>query len=170
MAKIKILDYSIGGYVPVGLLCAVIALFADQVSKYFVALNIETGSPVVYGDYFNMIKVWNTGVSFSMFNNYGLTGTIVLCVVSFVVCGFLLYWLYHETDKIKQIALGFIIGGAIGNVIDRIRFGAVLDFLDFHYQAHHWPAFNLADSFICVGAFILILLEIKNEKKKGIKE
>ena len=155
---------------PLGLFCAVIALLADQISKYFVMQGIEAGSPLIFNAYFNMIKVWNTGVSFSMFNGYGVAGTIVLCAVSFTVCGFLLYWLWHETDKIKQAALGFIIGGAIGNVIDRIRFGAVLDFLDFHYQANHWPAFNLADSFICIGAFILILMEIKSEKEKGIKK
>lgn len=70
----------------------------------------------------------------------------------------------------KIAALALIIGGAVGNVIDRVRFGAVLDFLDFHYRNLHWPAFNLADSFICVGVFILICLEFMDSKKKGLEE
>ena len=69
-----------------------------------------------------------------------------------------------------SFALACIIGGALGNVADRVRFGAVLDFLDFHYKNMHWPAFNLADSFICIGVFILICLEFMDNKKKKTEE
>ena len=79
-------------------------------------------------------------------------------------------WMIKEKNELKIAALALIIGGALGNVIDRVRFGAVLDFLDFHYQNWHWPAFNLADSFICVGVFILIVIEIFENKKKKIEE
>jgi len=84
----------------------------------------------------------------------------------------LLYWLKSEKSFVAQIALGMIIGGAIGNVADRIRLGAVFDFLDFHIGESHWPAFNVADSFICIGATILILQSVVAyfKQKKGVKD
>lgn len=151
----------------VGIIAIVFAFLADQISKYLLAGYMATGEIVSFGDYFSLVKVWNTGVSFSMFNNHGNFGRIALCILSLTVCVFLVYWMLKEKDKIKIISLGLIIGGALGNVADRIRFGAVLDFLDFHIADHHWPAFNLADSFICIGAGILIMLELFFAQKKG---
>ena len=148
-----------------GVVAAVLALAADQLSKYLVWANIADGSVLSFGSFFNWVRVWNTGVSFSMFNNHGNIGRILLCALSLTVCGFLFYWMLKEVNRLKIVSLGLIIGGALGNVIDRIRFGAVLDFLDFHIATYHWPAFNLADSFICVGACILIALEIFKNKK-----
>jgi signal peptidase II len=66
-------------------------------------------------------------------------------------------WLYKAETRVTALALGLIIGGALGNVIDRVQFGAVVDFLDFHMMGYHWPAFNVADSGICIGAAMLIL-------------
>lgn len=149
-----------------GIAALVFALWADQFSKYMLAVNLANGENIPFGDYFNLVKVWNTGVSFSMFNNHGDLGRIVLCVLSLAVCAFLLYWMLKEKNTLKVVSLGLIIGGALGNVIDRVRFGAVLDFLDFHLDSYHWPAFNLADSFICVGAAVLILMEFLHKQKK----
>ncbi len=148
-----------------GMVAALLALAADQLSKYLIWENIADGSALAFGSFFNVVKVWNTGVSFSMFNNHGNVGRILLCTLSLAVCGFLFCWMLKETSRLKIVGLGLIIGGALGNVIDRIRFGAVLDFLDFHIATYHWPAFNLADSFICVGACLLIVLEIFKAKK-----
>ena len=153
-----------------GIVAIFFALFADQITKYLLAAHLNNGEIVTFGDFFNLVKVWNTGVSFSMFNNHGELGRIVLCVVSVLVCLFLLWWMFKEKNTIKILCLGLIIGGALGNVIDRVRFGAVLDFLDFHLKTHHWPAFNFADSFICIGAVILIVLELLNGQKKGREE
>ena len=112
----------------------------------------------------DLVKVWNTGISFSMFNDYGNAGKIALICFALAVVAFLLRWMYNEDNRLKIFSLALIIGGALGNVVDRVRAGAVLDFLDFHYQTMHWPAFNLADTFICIGAFLLILLEFKAKK------
>ena len=142
-----------------------LVLIVDQLSKWLVAAHLTAGSPIVITEFFSIIKVWNTGVSFSMFSHHGSLGVVVLSLLALAVCAFLLHWMWHETDKIKIVGLGMIIGGAIGNVIDRVRFGAVLDFLDFSVFSYHWPAFNLADTFICIGACILIFLEIFNDKK-----
>lgn len=143
-----------------GIFTALAALIADQISKFVVDTKLVIDEPVEICDYFNLIKVWNTGISFSMFNNYGNTGKIALIAFALAVVVFLLHWMYKEEKKWKVFGLGLIIGGALGNVVDRIRAGAVLDFLDFHYKSMHWPAFNLADTFICIGAFLLIWLEI----------
>ncbi len=148
-----------------GIIAIISALLADQLSKYLLMNNLSDGEIIPLGSYFSLVKVWNTGVSFSMFNNHGSIGCVLLCTLSLVICAFLLYWMHKENDRLKIIGLGMIIGGALGNVLDRIRFGAVLDFLDFHYTTYHWPAFNLADTFICIGACLLIVLEIFKERK-----
>ena len=144
------------------------AFCADQFSKFQIDELLFGAQKIVYNDYFNLVKVWNTGVSFSMFNNMGIWGVVLLSAVSLVVSAFLLYWMYHEKNRLKIAALGLIVGGALGNVADRIYFGAVRDFLDFHYGTYHWPAFNFADTFICIGAFILIFMELFNKNKKGL--
>lgn len=147
-----------------GIFTILLTILADQASKFIVDTKLVIDEPIEVCDFFNLVKVWNTGISFSMFNNYGNTGKIALICFALAVVLFLLHWMYKEDNRYKIFALGLIIGGAIGNVIDRLRAGAVLDFLDFHWQTMHWPAFNLADSFICIGAFLLIFMELKNKR------
>ncbi len=157
----------------IGLNVALLVILLDQLSKYYM-LNEILGlqNIIIIAPFFSLVRAWNTGVSFSMFNNYGNVGAWALSAVALMIVGFLLIWLKSEKNKIAQIALGMIIGGAIGNVIDRVRLGAVFDFLDFHIGDSHWPAFNLADSFICVGAMILILQSViaYGKQKKGAKD
>lgn len=154
-----------------GLSVALAVLIADQVSKYWV-LNFMLGenTAIAYAPFFNVVRAWNTGVSFSMFNDWGWWGIVSLSVLALTIVGFLLHWLYHESNKVIQVALGFIIGGAVGNVVDRVRLGAVFDFLDFHVGDSHWPAFNLADSFICIGAVMIIVYSFLGNSHKATKE
>lgn len=149
-----------------GLSIALAAVLLDQLSKYFM-LNEVLGEQIVIEitPFFNWVRAWNTGVSFSMFNDYGSMGTIILSAVAGAIVIALIVWLKNEKNRLAQAALGMIIGGAVGNVIDRVRLGAVFDFLDFHIAGTHWPAFNLADSFICVGAVILIVQSIFTKKE-----
>lgn len=150
-----------------GLSVAFLIIVFDQASKYYIMNEVLSEYGVIsYTSFFNLVRAWNTGVSFSMFNNWGMWGVIVLSVVAMTIVGFLVYWLYTEKVRIIQIALGFIIGGAVGNVIDRIRLGAVFDFLDFHIGESHWPAFNVADSFICIGATIIVVHTLLAKKQK----
>lgn len=155
-----------------GIIVALLVIGADQFSKYMV-LNWLLGESVGirYSDFFNVVRAWNTGVSFSMLNDYGKLGAYILSGIAIVIVVTLVYWLKSEKDRMLQLALGLIIGGALGNVIDRLRFGAVFDFLDFHLGESHWPAFNIADSCICVGAGIIILQAIISyfRKDKGEK-
>ena len=145
----------------VGIAMAVIVVILDQLSKALVYGYLEEiGSIVTVSEYFNLVSAWNRGVSFSMFDNLGGYGVYVLSGFALIVIAILCYWLKHEESRLMQIALGFVIGGAIGNVIDRIRLGAVFDFLDVHIASHHWPAFNVADSFICIGACLIIFSSV----------
>ena len=145
------------------------AFVLDQFSKYYVfRFAVENGSPFEVCDYFNIVAAFNKGVSFSMLNGGGLWGRVALIVFALCVVLFLLKWMKDENSNFVRISLGMIVGGALGNVADRLRLGAVYDFLDFHIGAYHWPAFNVADSFICVGAFLIILhaLFTRNSKEK----
>lgn len=106
----------------IGLVVAVIAAFLDQVSKMLVfGYLTEQDSAVQVTSFFNLVPAWNTGVSFSMFNNLGGAGVYILSAFSLIVAGFLVYWLAQEKNRLMQFALGLVIGGAIGNVIDRLR-------------------------------------------------
>ena len=141
-----------------GLIVALSVVVLDQLSKYWILYEfLGQNSYVPMSEIFNVVRAWNTGVSFSMLNNYGNLGVWILSALAIVIVLFLVGWLKNEKNRLVQIALGFIMGGALGNVIDRLRFGAVFDFLDFHVNDAHWPAFNLADSFICVGAALIII-------------
>lgn len=140
-----------------GIIAALTVVALDQLSKALVyGYLTEHGSVIAMTGFFNLVTAWNKGVSFSMFNNLGNYGVYILSAFALVVVCFLCYWLKKEESRFMQLALGFVIGGAIGNVIDRVRLGAVFDFLDFYVSGYHWPAFNVADSFICIGAFLIV--------------
>lgn len=152
-----------------GLCVAITVLVADQISKYYILNEVlEDRAMIIYTSWFNLVKAWNTGVSFSMFNDLGGLGVFLLSFLALGIISFLVIWLKKEPSPLVRVALGFIIGGAIGNLIDRIRLGAVFDFLDFHIADAHWPAFNVADSFICIGAIIIIVHSLFNKEKSVI--
>ncbi len=115
--------------------------------------------------FFNITLVWNTGVSFSMFANTGIIGRWFLVILASIVVSYIIYLTVKEKDNFIKICYLFVIGGAIGNIFDRIRYGAVVDFLDVYIGAYHWPAFNIADSFICLGVFLLLVHNIKSGRK-----
>lgn len=108
-------------------------------------------------DIFNIVFTWNPGTSFSMFRALGETAPYVLIFATSFVIGFIIYYMFRRGQRCERTALALIAGGAIGNLIDRIRFGAVIDFLDFHIGTWHWPAFNIADICICAGVALYIL-------------
>ena len=120
--------------------------------------------------FFNIVMVWNKGVSFGLFNgDTGMIDTQILIGLALVISAGFLVWLWRSNSWLQGIALALVIGGAIGNVIDRARFGAVADFLDFHIAGLHWPAFNVADSAIVIGIGLLIFYSVgleANHKKK----
>jgi signal peptidase II len=142
-----------------GLAVAAIALVLDQATKFFFHDLLVVGGPraIEVLPFFNLVTVWNYGISFGLFNTGSASGSVVFVGLALAIVVALLVWLRSVTAPLIAVALGLVIGGAIGNVIDRLRFGAVFDFLDFHVAGWHWPAFNVADSAICVGVFLLCI-------------
>ena len=115
--------------------------------------------------FFNLVMVWNKGVSFGMLNQTGDHGPLLLTAVTLLITLGFGVWLARAKNPTLCLALSLIIGGALGNVIDRIRFGAVADFLDFHAFGVHFPAFNLADSSICIGIALLLVHSLFFDRK-----
>jgi signal peptidase II len=161
-----------------GLLIAAAVLIADQITKYLV-LGPLGFSPVgcLQGGYgcgfrelspmFDLRMVWNRGVSFGMFRADSGLGRWALVAMSFAISGVFVWWLRTAARKLRGVALGLVIGGALGNVIDRIRFGAVVDFLDFSGLFFPW-VFNVADAAITIGAGLLLLdFLLHGEEKPG---
>ncbi len=142
-----------------GLAVAVAVLLADQTSKVWLIdlLAADGGRSARLGPVFNLVMVWNPGVSFGLFASDSEAMRWILVAVSVAVAAGLVVWLVRGTNRWLAIALGLVIGGAVGNAIDRVVHGRVADFFDFHVGAWHWPAFNLADSAIVVGVAMLVL-------------
>ncbi len=107
--------------------------------------------------FLNTVMVWNQGVSFGMFNDNGQTGAMVLSALSGVIAVVFMVWLIRTSSKMQSFAIALVIAGAIGNIVDRVRFGAVIDFIDLHAFGYHYPAFNIADSCIVIGVGLLIV-------------
>lgn len=146
------------GHVPLGLGAAVFAGVLDQVSKWWIVEYVMRPPHVIeVTPFFNIVLGWNRGISFGMFNEGSDGSQWLLSGLALVIVAVLLVWLWRSESRPLAAAIGLIVGGALGNVIDRMTRGAVVDFLDFYAAGFHWPAFNLADSTIFVGAVVLIL-------------
>ena len=152
-------------------LIAAAAVVLDQASKFWI-LNVFDlplkGSVPVAGP-FHLTMVWNRGVSFGLLRADVDTARWALAAFSIIVSIFLAVWARKSTRKLTAVALGLVMGGAIGNVIDRIRFGAVADFLDFSRLYFPW-IFNVADAAITIGIVILLLDMLLQEKEAAPKE
>jgi lipoprotein signal peptidase len=144
---------------PAGLLLAALILLADQASKYWVlhASGLTDGHFLVLLPVLNFVLVWNPGVTFGMLTNLGGIGWALLAAVAVAVVAGLAIWLWRSDQMIKSLAIGAIMGGAAGNVIDRLRFGAVVDFIQAHLGAYSFYVFNVGDSAIVCGVGVLML-------------
>lgn len=149
---------------------AIIVIISDQLSKsYIMTLFKDKISIIKITNFLNIVLVQNKGMSFGFFNSGKVTW--ILTIISIIITIGLFFWLWQTTSIYINYALGLIIGGAIGNIIDRIRFSSVIDFLDFHVLEYHWWAFNVADSAICIGIIILLLdglFPIKEKYKNNL--
>lgn len=140
-----------------GAVVAAAVLALDQASKWAALTLLEPGRPVTVLPFFDLVLVWNRGVSFGLFAGLGAAAPWLLVLVAFAVGGFLIWWFRRERAALTRFAIALVLGGALGNVVDRVRHGAVVDFLDFHVGDWHWPAFNLADTAVVCGAALLVL-------------
>ncbi len=141
---------------PGGLLIVAAVVAIDQGVKWLVLETLDPGQSVRILPFFNFVLVFNRGVSFGLFAGHPLASAWLLSGVALAIVIGLLLWMRREQRTLARFAIWTVIGGALGNVVDRLRYGMVVDFLDFHIQSYHWPAFNLADVAVVGGASLLI--------------
>ena len=155
-----------------GYLTFALTLAADQMTKFAIleVADDRAWSVTVTG-FFNLVLVFNKGVSFGLFGGAGLPYQhLILSGIAIVVGLVLLNWLRQDLGQRLSLAYALIAGGAIGNAIDRLRIGAVVDFLDLHYAGQHWPAFNVADSAIVIGVLLVIADALFGSGEKSKKD
>lgn len=145
---------------------AIIVILLDQLSKITISKLFVYGESLPVTSFFNLVLAYNRGAAFSFLANESGWQRHLFTVIGILAALFIIYLIInHSTQRLFCLALALILGGAIGNVIDRIMYGHVIDFLDFYYARTHFPAFNLADSAISLGAGLFILDELLRVKK-----
>ncbi|MCW5605043.1 MAG: lipoprotein signal peptidase [Burkholderiales bacterium] len=143
-------------------------LLTDQLTKYWIVQHFTAQRVVEVTSFFNLVLVYNPGASFGFLADASGWQRSFFIVIAFAASAWIFYLLYrYPRQRLFCLALSLVLAGAIGNVIDRIRIGAVIDFLDFHVGGWHWPAFNVADSAITCGALLLIWDSLRPRKADG---
>jgi len=149
---------------------ATIILLLDQLSKWLALSNLQLGIPEPVLPFMNWLLLLNPGAAFSFLAQGSGWQRWFFTIVGLVACVYIV-WLLRKSqnDKMLCVALSLILGGALGNVLDRMMYGAVVDFIDLHYANWHWPAFNIADSAICIGAALIIWGELRKSFGKSVQ-
>ena len=147
---------------------AALVIVLDQLTKFWVLSALRLGERIEVTPFFNLILVFNPGAAFSFLSDAGGWQRWFFVVLAIAVSGWLTLLIrQHAAERLLPLAAALIMGGALGNVIDRIRFGAVADFVDVHAAGWHWPAFNVADSAISVGVALLVWQQLFHAPKEG---
>jgi signal peptidase II len=141
---------------------AIVVLLLDQTTKWLALSQLQMGVPEEVLPFFNWLLLLNPGAAFSFLAQSSGWQRWFFTILGLAACIYILLMLRkHQHERLLCIALSLILGGALGNVLDRLMYGAVVDFIDFHYGSWHWPAFNIADSAICIGAALVIWGELR---------
>lgn len=150
-------------------LLALLVVVLDQLSKLWASSVLSYGEPVPLTSFFNFTLLHNPGAAFSFLSDAGGWQRWFFAGLAIVVSVLLVVWIARsqQSGRRETFALAFILGGALGNLYDRIEFGYVVDFIVVHYRDYFWPAFNLADAAITLGAFILIADMFLTKEKKS---
>lgn len=151
------------------LILSIVVIVVDLITKYITTHLLTYAQPLEVLPFFNLTLLHNHGAAFSFLSNSEtMWQTIIFSVIAIAVSIAIIIWLYRlpNNKNLYACALSLILGGALGNLYDRLIHGYVVDFLDFHIGNHHWPAFNIADSAICIGAALIIYLTITEKKSK----
>ena len=143
-----------------------LTIFIDQLTKYIAFIVLFKDQQIlIINHYLNFRPVWNDGISFGMLQGYGNFGRVAFIILALIISLWIIIY-SKRLNTIGFIGYNMIAGGAIGNVIDRVIYGKVIDFIDLHYKEYHWPAFNMADSFIFIGVLLFIYCELIVSKGK----
>ncbi len=141
---------------------AVVVLLLDQLTKYWVTavLDLPARGVMPVLPFFDLLWVANPGVSMSLFVARNATQTWLLVAVTLAIAAGVAFWIARENNRVDAAALGLILGGALGNIVDRARFGHVVDFIDLFWRDHHFYIFNVADAAISCGVAVLLLRSV----------
>ncbi|MFZ1891083.1 MAG: signal peptidase II [Formosimonas sp.] len=141
----------------------------DQLTKLAIEANFQFGESKPITSFFNLVLAYNPGAAFSFLADHDGWQRWLFTALSIGASIFIVMYMRKNLGKSRLLTgLAFILAGAIGNLIDRVRIGKVVDFLDFYYQSHHWPAFNIADSAILIGVVLLLWDELKKPKEPKV--
>jgi signal peptidase II len=150
---------------------ALVVIVLDQLTKHWIHQTLTYGQAIEVLPFFNLVLVYNPGAAFSFLSDQPGWQKNFFIAVATAASGWVLYLIArHPHKRLFCLALALILGGAIGNLIDRIVFGAVIDFVDVHVAGYHWPAFNVADSAITCGAALLILCSFGKHEDRTVPE
>ncbi len=140
------------------LLLSFLVVVLDQLTKLWAQSALQYHQPIPVMPMFNLTLAYNTGAAFSFLSDAGGWQRWFFIVLTLIICGIILRWIWNmrAQERLHAAALALILGGAIGNLIDRVWLGYVIDFIDIYYQRYHWPIFNIADSAITVGVILLM--------------
>ncbi|MBX3641195.1 MAG: lipoprotein signal peptidase [Nitrosomonas sp.] len=157
------LHYSLG--------IALIVLILDLATKYWIESLLSYGEYIPITGFFNLVLTYNTGAAFSFLSEASGWQRWLLSAIAAIASCVIIYLLHkYRAEKLFCFSLSLILGGALGNLWDRITLGYVVDFLDFYLGDYHWPAFNIADSAIFIGAILLIIESFNNTEKKDARQ
>jgi signal peptidase II len=150
----------------------IVTLLLDQASKFWVfyGLDIAVNQPIAVTSFFDLVLVWNRGISYGLFQQSSEFGRWALTLFKLAAAVGLSIWAWRANEKILSLGLGLIAGGAVGNAIDRIYFGAVLDFAHFFWGSFSWYVFNIADAAIVVGVAVLMYDSFKPRPEKALEK
>ena len=146
---------------------SLLVIVLDQATKALASAYLSLYEPVALLPLFNLTLMHNTGAAFSFLGNAGGWQRWLFVAIAVAVSGGLIWWLRQlpRSDTWLAVALALVLGGALGNVWDRVYLGYVVDFIDVYYGRHHWPAFNVADSAITIGAVMLLLDALRGRRR-----
>lgn len=138
---------------------SVLVIILDQASKFWAIHTLVPFESDYILPFFNFTLAFNTGAAFSFLHNAGPWHHWLFAGISLGMSIFIIIWMFRlpKTELLSLLGLSLVLGGALGNLIDRAHLGAVIDFIQVHYQNHYWPTFNIADSAICIGAGLLMI-------------
>lgn len=154
--------------VTVGIYIMVFIALVDQATKWWILNQVMVPPRVVpVTSFFNLVLQWNKGITFGLLNSGHEWTRYLFIATAIAIMLLLISWLVKTHSILAGIGISMVMGGALGNLIDRMTHGAVLDFLDFHFRGFHWYAFNIADSAIVCGVGLLLLENLVREEKKG---
>ena len=160
MSKIRLKKFSLN------VLILVTVFIIDRLTKHYILnlAEVKNSVDIYVTSYLNLYLIWNKGIAFGLFSmNESIIYNFITIIISIIIL--IIFFMIWKNDNIQRFFLALIAGGALGNFYDRIVYTAVPDFIDIHFQGFHWFVFNIADIFITIGVFCLILVEFFNNNK-----